>query len=91
MIDPELSRRIAAAMQHDMTVDERGAIVDAVIDSDAVELEDLPDDIQALVIALEARPYPNLDAVAPIPYPNEEGGEVTPGEPTMADAILAAS
>ena len=90
MISPELSRRIAAAMQHAMTPDERGDIVDAVDDSDAETLEGLPEDIQALVIALEGRPFPTLEAVGVIPYPTAEGSEDFPEEASMADAILAA-
>ncbi|MET0904308.1 MAG: hypothetical protein ABWZ52_13800 [Acidimicrobiales bacterium] len=89
MIGPELSRRIAAAMQHDMTPEERGVITDALADSDALELNELPEDVAALVEALEKRPYPNLDEVATIPYPTPEGAEWDAAVPTMADAILA--
>lgn len=90
MISVELSHRLAAAMQHEMTPDERGMIVDAVEDPDVVEFADLPGNIQALVRTLEARAMPDFHGVPDIPYPDAEGGEAEANVPSMAEAIMAA-
>lgn len=90
-ISPELSRRLADALQHEHTPDERFLITDTVdADETIVDFGDLPEEIQQLVKVLERRAIPDGSDVPYIPYPNEEGAEVNLDDSTMGDAIMAA-
>lgn len=85
---PELSHRLADALQHRNTPEERITIVEA---AEAAEVfEDLPEVIQALVIQLESRPMPD-PAPADLPAPTriEDLTEEDLLNGGMAGAILA--
>ncbi len=89
-MDPDLSQRLAAALQHQCTLDEEAFVVTAASDPDVEFWEDLPQEVRDLVVVLEQRPLPNLDGVGEIPYPTAVGSEEGAPAMTVADAILAA-
>lgn len=90
-ISPELSHRLADALMHQHTPDERFLITDTVdADEAIVDFADLPAEIQELVKVMEKRAVPDGSDVPYIPVPDEEGAEVDLNDSTMGDAIMAA-
>lgn len=70
-MSPELSRRLGNALGgHVVTVDERNRVVAAAERPTVERWNDLPRDVQRLVVEIENRP-PTLDMLEPVPGPTK--------------------